>query len=253
MRIVTYCFKAAPALRPIQPHTTNLIPPTVLLPLLRFISPDLLFTLETPDSMGRANDTKRSSSTVYSDGADHGASSFSSTIPLLNQVPVEDDDPPAYTDVIPEGHVRRNDLETNEIRCGKTQKNGRGSTRTVLSRSITSNPELLQDFVAAEARLMPNPLVRMMGTHTETRFRDKREETNTVTDFDITLSAADLLALPWRRTRIIENGVKAYRGTRTRSIGSSFKADVETTRPTPSLQEWCHRFCASSASLKTYG
>ena len=201
--------------------------------------------------MGRANDTKRSPSTVHSDGADYGASSVSSTIPLLTQVPGEDDDPPAYTDTVPAGLVRRNDFAFNEIRCGKTQKDGRGSTRTVLSHSIASNPELLQDFVTSEARLMPNPLVRMMGTHTETRYRDKREESNTVTDFDITVSTADLLALPWRRTKVIENGVRAYRGTRTRSIASGFKVDTEATSSTPSMLEWCHRFCASSASLKT--
>lgn len=203
--------------------------------------------------MGRANDTKRSPPILYSDSANHGSSSFSPSIPLLNQVAFADnDDPPAYSDTIPDGHVRRNDLNHHEISSVKIQKNAKGSTWIVFSHSITSNPELLQDFVASEARVMPNPLVRMIGTHTETRMRDRREETNTVTDFDITMSTASLFVLPWRRTRVVENGVRAYRGSRTRSIATGFNADVEATHSKPSIKEWCHRFCASSASLKTY-
>lgn len=215
--------------------------------------------------MGRTNnDSKTPPLIVYSDEENHGgASSFSSTIPLRNQVPVEDDEPPPYIDSVAVTHTRpegsdiqqrfhRSALETHDISYKKTHRDAKGSTTTVLSRVISSDPDLLQKFVGMEARLMPNPTVRMIGTHTETRYRDKREESITVTDFDITVSLANLLVSPWRRTRVVENGVKAYRGGRTRAIAKGFKVDVEETRSAPSLKEWCHRFCASSASLKTF-
>lgn len=216
--------------------------------------------------MGRTNDDSKATTPliVYSDVESHGgSSSFSSTIPLRNQVPMEDDEPPTYSDSVavthpqPEGSgiqwpLHRSSLDTHDITSRKTHRDAKGSTTTVLSRTISSDPNLLQDFVAMEARLMPNPTVRMIGTHSETRFRDKREETTTVTDFDISVSMANLLVSPWRRTRVVENEVKAYRGGRTRSIAKSFKMDVQGTHSAPSLKEWCHRFCASSASLKTY-
>lgn len=216
--------------------------------------------------MGRTNnDSVTTPLIVYSDEENHGGtSSFSSTIPLRNQVPLEDDEPPPYIDSVAVTHTRpeasdiqrrfhRSALDTHDISYKKTHRDAKGSSTTVLSRVISSDPDLLQDFVGMEARLMPNPMVRMIGTHTETRYRDKREESITITDFDITVSLANLLVSPWRRTRVVENGVKAYRGGRTRSIAKGFKVDVEETRSAPSLKEWCHRFCASSASLKTYG
>lgn len=214
--------------------------------------------------MGRTNDSSRTSPLIaYSDDETRGrSSSFSSTIPLWNQAPLANDEPPAYTDSVtatqthPEDDVQRrfqhSILDTHDVTYRETQRDAKGSIKYVLSRVFSSDPDLLQDFVAMEARLMPNPTVRMIGTHTETRYRDKREESILITDFDITVSLANLLISPWRRTRVVENGVKTYRGGRTRSIDKGFKVDEEETRLAPSLKEWCHRFCASSASLKTY-
>ena len=216
--------------------------------------------------MGRINDTSRTSPLIaYSNDETRGrSSSFSSTIPLWNQVPLSDDEPPAYKDSVTPTQSHHEDegrqrlfehciLDHQDDTYRKTQRDIKGSTTFVLSRVFSSDPDLLQDFVAKEARLMPNPTIRMMGTHTETRYRHKREESVTVTDFDITISLANLLVSPWRRTKVVENGVKTYRGGRTRSIYKGFKADEEETRLAPSLKEWCHRFCASSASLKSYG
>lgn len=214
--------------------------------------------------MGRANEVKGAPLIVNTDNAELGGiNSFSNAIPLLEQDLYGDDNPPAYTDSAAgpatqlEDHLvqrvfYRNVSINNDINSQKSHRDAKGSVKTVLSHSITSDPNLLQDFVASEARLMPSPTVRMMGTHTVTRRRDNKNETETVTDFDITVSAADLLASPWRRIRVVENSTKAYRGGRTRSIATGFKADSQSTCYTPSLQEWCHRFCASSTSLKTY-
>ncbi|MCJ1464818.1 hypothetical protein MMC07_003432 [Pseudocyphellaria aurata] len=231
--------------------------------------------------MGRTNNDSKTSP-LPADNEDHsGRSSFFSTIPLRNQVtldddenpgessavssfitlhnhvPPEDDEPPAYTDcfaatpIPPRGPDTQRSFppsstEDHDISYRKTQNNRKGSTTTVLSRVMSSDPSRLQDFIASEARLMPNPTVRIMGIHTETDYRDKREESTTVTDFDITVSLANLLVSPWRRTRVVGNGVMTYRGGRMRSNAK------DRICPAPSLKEWCHRFCASYASLKTF-
>ena len=190
------------------------------------------------------------------------SSSASSGFPS-GQVPVADDVPPPYTDIPPstdllnrrhvEPPVPREALLNHEkygILSAKTQRDGNGSKTTVISQSLSSDPKLLGEFISAQARLMPNPLVRMVGTHTETQERRKSEENTTVTDFDISISIADLLAPAWRRTKVVENGMKAYRGGRRKSIATGYKSDLESTRTAPRLEEWYHRFCASAASMK---
>lgn len=226
--------------------------------------------------MGRAPDSQDSKThllVAYQDEPDHDdGGSASSSIPLRGQVPLEDEEPPPYTDVSPARaerqvdaiHTQRpsppnplseynpsNEYSNFNILSCKIDKSDKGSTKSIISSDLASDPKALATFVANEKRAMPNPLIRMLGTHTETRRRDKRDETVTVTDFDISVSASDLLASPWRRTRVIDNGVKAYRGGRTKSTATGFKADLLSTHAPPSLEEWYHRFCASSAGLKT--
>lgn len=201
---------------------------------------------------------------AYHDDPDYEVGS--SSIPLSGQVPLEDEEPPPYTDGPPRraepqvetANVQRpyppnppNEYRDYDIVSCKINKSDKGSTKTIISPLLTSDPKALAAFVKAEKRVMPNPIIRMKGTHTETRRRDKRDETVTVTDFDISVSASDLLAPPWRRTQVIENGSKAYRGGRTKSIAEGFKADLISTHTAPRLEEWYHRFCASSTSLKT--
>lgn len=196
-------------------------------------------------------------------------SSASSTI-LSGQVPIADDVPPPYSDTTPppppasssiplpnSRHVKpflsREDLLNQEkysILSVKNQRDGNGSKTTVISQALSSDPKLLEDFISAQARLMPNPLVRMVGTHTETQQRRKSEENTTVTDFDISISMADLLAHTWRRTKVVENGMKAYRGGRRKTVATVDKSDLESTPTAPRLEEWYHRFCASAASVK---
>lgn len=96
----------------------------------------------------------------------------------------------------------------------------RGSTRVSLSSNVSSDPKLLQFFVESEARRMPNPVVRLIGTHTERRPRDRGTNETTVSDFDIQISMADLLVSAWRRTRLAENHDKVYRGGRLKSVAT---------------------------------
>lgn len=195
----------------------------------------------------------------------HHASSASSAFPS-GQVPLADDVPPPYSDTPPSTeifnrhHVHVEPSQSREALLGnakydilsaKTQRDGNGSKTTVISRSLSSDPKLLGEFIAAQARLMPNPLVRMVGTHTETQERRKSDENTTVTDFDISISMSDLLVSTWRRTTVVENGMKAYRGGRRKTVATGYESDLESTHIAPRLEEWYHRFCASPASVKT--
>lgn len=218
--------------------------------------------------MGRANDTKTPLLVTYQNDSDlEGGASASSSIALRGQVPLEDEAPPPYRDVSPtraEAQADRirilhpppisasNEHHDYNIISSTINKNDKGSTKTIISSLLTNDPKALGAFVADEKRVMPDPMIRMKGTHTETRRRDNRDETTTFTDFDISVSTSDLLASPWRRTKFIDNGEKAYRGGRTKSIAAGFKADLQSTHGVPSPEEWYHRFCASSATLKTY-
>ena len=215
--------------------------------------------------MGRADSSQTYLLVNYQDDRDREDGSSISSSHSSNQVPLELDEPPAYTSVATRSEAELNHLHTEhsalnaapnyddyDILSSKTHKNARGSTTSIFSNSLCSDPKLLRDFVAAQTKLMPNPIVRMIGTHTETRTRDKREETISVTDFDISISASDMLATPWRRTICVENGRKTYRGGRWKTVATNFKADLESTHTAPRPEEWFHRFCASSASLKAY-
>lgn len=199
----------------------------------------------------------------YGNGSSpHDGSSASSGFPS-GQVPIADDVPPPYSDTPPPTeHLNRHRVEPSLSReallshdkygilSAKTRQDGNGSKTTVISHALSSDPKLLGEFISAQARLMPNPLVRMVGTHTETQERRKSEENTTVTDFDISISIADLLAPAWRRTTVVENGMKAYRGGRRKTVATGYKSDLESTHSAPRLEEWYHRFCASAASVK---
>lgn len=215
--------------------------------------------------MGRANDD--------TEAVGHVAPS--SAIPLLHQTSLEDNGFLPYTDAVAGSPVARAAASSHAIHNSSQlcQPGGitpstvisstRGSTRVSLSSPVAADPKLLQSFVESEARRMPNPLVRLIGTHTERRSGDRGTnettadrgiDSNTVRDFDLQISMADLLIPAWRTTRLAENLDKVYRGGRLKSVATGYNTtDGFKGHSTPSLQEWCHLFCASSAGLKSYG
>ena len=130
-------------------------------------------------------------------------------------------------------------------------EDAKGSTTTYISETLSSDPAVCQAFIETRIHVPIQPFVRLVGTHTETRRRDKKDETTRVTDFDVSVSLEALLAKDWTRTRIVENSQKAYRGGIRKQLDPRVKAHPEAAATTPSLQEWCHRFCASSASAKS--
>lgn len=133
-----------------------------------------------------------------------------------------------------------------------TNQDAKGSTDIYISKTLSSDPTICQAFIECQAQVHIQPAVRLIGTHTETKRRDKKDETTRVTDFDITVPLDSLFTPAWARTKIVENYEKAYRGGIRKQLDLRVKAHHEAAATAPSLQEWCHRFCASSASAKSY-
>ena len=185
-----------------------------------FILPTIA-AVATSTSMGRAKGYQDPSVAVYRDEPDRDdAASTSSAVPLRDHVPLDVEVPPAYSDDPTEdrGRTRRDSLERlpDEVITSYQKhwhQDVKGSKSTVLSSLLTPDPKALRDYMLLQSSAQPVPLVRMTGTHTETRRNDKKEEKVKVTDFDITISLSGLLKS--RKTTIVENGKKAYRGGRT--------------------------------------
>ncbi|KAL8658599.1 MAG: hypothetical protein Q9226_000889 [Calogaya cf. arnoldii] len=219
---------------------------------------------------------------------DDDTASTSSAVPLQDQA-YADDVPPAYTDQAdlvdsddhgdngntvrkgvgggpPGRFIEDHDVQPDPV-CAELQERNRllsdvqwtfsanedakGSTNTYISKTLSSDPTICQAFIETQAQIQIQPAVRLVGTHTETRRRDKKDETTHVTDFDFTVPLSSLFAREWARTNIVENSQKAYRGGIRKQLDPRVKAHSEAAATTPSLQEWCHRFCASSASAKS--
>lgn len=215
--------------------------------------------------MGKAKDFQKPPAGVYCDEPDRDdAASTSSAVPLRDQEPrdlriseLDDELPPAYSDYTIQDDGRRDSLDhlPQEVLVkysSQSQKDGKGSKSRMMSSQLTSDPEALRDYMLFQSRLEPRPWVRMLGTHTETRRDNKKEEKVKVTDFDIKVSLSGILMPSRRKTTIVENGNKTYRGGRVKVVAPGFKADVEASYDPPQLEEWYHRFCASSTSVKTY-
>ncbi|KAL8715115.1 MAG: hypothetical protein Q9220_001072 [cf. Caloplaca sp. 1 TL-2023] len=169
--------------------------------------------------MGRAPTT--TPSTRY---RDDDATSTSSAVPLQEQrIPIEEA-PPAYTDdpdQVPDHEVAEfaEGLDPHEAPKSvsvdfelRTHEDAKGSTTAYILRSLTSDPLACQTFIERMIQIPPRPMVRMTGSHIETRQRDKKEEKTRVTDFDIRVPFGGLLVHEWARSRIVDNAQKTYRG-----------------------------------------
>ncbi|KAL8995608.1 MAG: hypothetical protein Q9169_004682 [Polycauliona sp. 2 TL-2023] len=252
-------------------------------PCWRFAPTSLILTLQEciGSNMGKLNDSRQPRG--Y---RDNDAASTSSAVPLQEHS-YEDDVPPAYTDD-PEPvdhHTHGQSSVTGRKSVGgraprfiedptdsgpyeEVQERGKilqdvqwtfrdhtdakGSTDTYISNALSSDPALCQAFIETRAQRQILPVVRIVGTHTETRRRDKKDETTRVTDFDIAMPLDSLIEGAWARTKIVGNHQKAYRGGVWKQLDPRVKAHPEAANTTPSLQEWCHRFCASGASAKSF-
>lgn len=211
--------------------------------------------------MGRPKDSQASA--PY---RDDDAASTSSAVPLQDQIFADDETPPAYTDDpdVPRGpRAPRKVYPDEEVPLIELSESGgvwfeskvvndsKGSVITYFSKAASSDPNRCQFLIEHEVRRPPRPMVRIVGTHLEKRQRDKKEEKERVTDFDISASLGSLLAPSWSRSMLAENVQKTYRGGMFKKVDPRVEAHPEDAYPPPSLKEWCHRFCASSSSAKS--
>jgi hypothetical protein len=120
-------------------------------------------------------------------------------------------------------------------------------------------PEALEKHIRSLATIPPRPYIKITGTHTSTtKNRDGKTEKNTITDFDLSIDLTPYLysdaqyRKSWTQLRTVDNGEEVRRGTILRKRASGARGDLELG-PTASLEEWCHRFCASHAGLKCFG
>lgn len=129
-------------------------------------------------------------------------------------------------------------------------------TQNIMDALCDADPQTLEQEVRALGHRAPNPFVYIMGTHKETTKRGDKKETRDVTDFRIVLSMKEVLmkehwsGIPSLTTA--SNGEKTYRGTITKKRAPGVKQDIEVGSEAPTLQEWCHRYCASPSRLRIF-
>ena len=138
-----------------------------------------------------------------------------------------------------------------------------GSNYTRLSNTLSTDPVALKAYIEYQALISPAAYVRICGHHTETRGTGDKKKKHRVVDFDLKLDATDTISrrnarlgrvsntAEWSYLHIIDNDRSTYRGTRLKTVNKQFRADIEDTHPTASLEEHCHLFCASSSKLKS--
>ncbi|KAL7945400.1 hypothetical protein V8C42DRAFT_323031 [Trichoderma barbatum] len=140
------------------------------------------------------------------------------------------------------------------------KRDARSDTVYYLDPRLDSDPKYLNDALVHLSQLPPRPFAQIRGTHTETRRKsDDKTEQVTVVDFDIEIELTHLLYVniqdptngAWRKLHSVGNLEKVRRGTvfATRAPGFGGSGGI-IENGEPSVEEWCHRFCASRAGLK---
>ncbi|EGY23628.1 uncharacterized protein VDAG_05066 [Verticillium dahliae VdLs.17] len=169
----------------------------------------------------------------------------------------EDDLPPLYTDDPSADGVRDPLLQIQDLH---SKQHGLVPPHLVvpdtgneyhIDRRLDADPSFLQRHIEACAAIPPRAFVRLRGTHTETVRRGDKTERQTHVDFDVRLELtpflysddchAHELAHPAHRRQLLPRSA--------RHLLLSSRA-LEAGRP--GLAEWCHRYCASHAGLKTF-
>lgn len=134
-----------------------------------------------------------------------------------------------------------------------------------MDRRLDTDPVFLQKHVEMCALTPPRPFVQVRGTHSETVRKGDKTERREHVDFDVRVELTPFLyadvntRASWRELHTAHNLEKVRRGTvfptRARGFGGGGGGggDAPGVGPSaPGLAEWCHRYCASHAGLKTF-
>ncbi|KAK4227312.1 hypothetical protein QBC38DRAFT_196103 [Podospora fimiseda] len=127
-----------------------------------------------------------------------------------------------------------------------------------LTSYFEDRPEELERQINISASQPPRKYVRILGTHTAMVDDNGKKKQETITDFDIKVELTPYLYATgtresWSEVRTVENNEKVHRGTILKKRAPGAKQDIElASTPKPTLREWCHRYCASSAGVKCF-
>ncbi|KAI9756122.1 MAG: hypothetical protein M4579_004009 [Chaenotheca gracillima] len=206
---------------------------------------------------------------VYRDDPDRDdAASTSSAIPMGDSEYADADTDgilPAYTDDV-------SDFRQSATIAAPTTYDIPDSSKTIQDKIIqttivhdklySTDAKDLHQFVLEQAKLPPRPVVRVVGTHSETRKDSKgKNETSQITDFDLKLDLTPYIIVDcgdgtfdpsWTYLRVVENGQKALRGGRTKARAKGWSADLEVASAAPSLADWTQQYCEDPARLRTF-
>ncbi|KAK4217539.1 putative abc transporter protein [Rhypophila decipiens] len=130
---------------------------------------------------------------------------------------------------------------------------------TYITEILDKDPKLLENKVHEWAAKPPRVSVQIRGTHQRQVDRDGKKSRETVTDFDVSVDLTPFLfsdaanRLSWREVNTVDNITKTKRGTVFKCRAPGAKRGIELGLPEkPTLEEWCHRYCASSSGLKRF-
>ncbi|KAF1814681.1 hypothetical protein P152DRAFT_228948 [Eremomyces bilateralis CBS 781.70] len=163
--------------------------------------------------------------------------------------------PPAYTDdLIPQPDNFVSELKPFGV------SDSSNSAAYYINQRLDADPAFLERAVNRWAKTPPRPFVQLRGTHKEHKeTKDNGKKRVDVVDFDIKIDLTPYLYTDpkcdraWTSMRTVENTEKTHRGTVWRKRGAGAKQDIEVGGSAkPSLKEWCHRYCASHARLRSF-
>lgn len=188
----------------------------------------------------------------YDDNDDNGA----------GELPPYTDDPSDVYAAPPDDVDSRSYDQAPLMRDSKiteTKNVDQKGTRLVrLSPVLTTDPIALKAYILGQSKHELQAQIAISGTHESTRrTSDNKTKKETVTDFSFYIDVTDTISRRrqqqacWSALEIVSNDRKTYRAGILKSRDKRFRADVEATHETASLEEWCHLFCASSSKLKT--
>lgn len=195
----------------------------------------------------------------------------------------EDDDdelPPLYSDVaessalIPPNQYVQQSLSPNGPSLVPVFSADSGTKNEYyMSSDLDSDPTLLEQHVLAWSKKPPRTFIQVLGSHTETRSENggSNNRTRTVVDFRVRVDMTPYLytdlargTSTWAGLRTVDNDEKVKRGTslarrapgarkrHRRRSGMRLEDAGDSMGEKPTLTEWCHRYCASSAGLKVF-
>lgn len=182
----------------------------------------------------------------------------------FDEPPADDDLPPLYSDHDADAVAPTDPLlprGTPALDVTPFRNSDKSGKTYLLDARLDTDPGFLQSQLAVLAESPPRPLCHVRGTHTETRRRNgDKDEQETVVDFDVEVELTAVLytdartGASWKRLTTVGNLDKVRRGTvlAKRAPGFGGGGGHAAESGTPTVEEWCHRYCASAAGLKSF-